>query len=301
MSHLQKMIEEETCAEAVFMEYIELRNGTTKVFVFFEGKDDCNYYYSKIAGYIGEQEYHDFICNGKKNVLEVYDLIKRGTLLDPEEKKLFFVDRDFDVDMDYGEDIYVTPTYSIENFYISNSAIKKMIFGLWGLSGKLDEDDKNDYEEAKNFLIQKRDEVINSMIYANAWYSLQKRKKREDGRFPVLKNIKKYDQIQNVNQKELLEEKVEDYIEVEEHEIIDEIQRLREKPEDYLRGKYFEQTMPDYFMDLFRECSKKKNRTFKKRHKVNLQVNADNMVIVLNPYADVPQSLVEYLSRKLSA
>ena len=270
----------------------------TYSFPFFEGKDDFKYYWCRLAPFIGEQGYETYICRSKGNVLQLYNMIRFQTKPRDNEKICYFVDNDYEKSQLQNEDIYVTPTYSIENLYISDSAIKNMLKGEWGLSGEMLKADKDDFEIAFNYLKGKRDEVINSIIYANAWYSLQYNKSKGNLQHLKLSAIKEYKTIKDVKDKATLEGMVANSIKVSEEEVEAEIAYLEQNPEGKIRGKYFEQTMPSYFMKVFQDSNKKNNREmFSKRRRVNINVGEDNMVSVLSQYADSPSNLMAYITK----
>lgn len=295
--NLKQMEKESDCIETIFQSYITLKS-TRTVFLFFEGKDDFKYYWCRLAPFIGEQGYETYICRSKGNVLQLYNMIHFQTKPRDNEKICYFVDNDYEKSQLQNEDIYVTPTYSIENLYISDSAIKNMLKGEWGLSGEMLKADKDDFEIAFNYLKGKRDEVINSIIYANAWYSLQYNKSKGNLQHPKLSAIKEYKTIKDVKDKATLEGMVANSIKVSEEEVEAEIAYLEQNPEGKIRGKYFEQTMPSYFMKVFQDSNKKNNREmFSKRRRVNINVGEDNMVSVLSQYADSPSNLMAYITK----
>lgn len=298
MSLIQQMEEECDCIEVIFQNYIQSRS-THEIFLFFEGKDDYKYYWCRLSPFIGNKKYKKYNCNCKNNVVILYQMINTKTEKIDTEKTLYFVDRDFDKLNKLSEDIYVTPTYSIENLYVSDNAIKNMLIGEWGLSGEMDEDDEKDFIIAVKFLISKRNEIIDSMIYANAWYSLQYNKTKYKSCFPKLSAVKEYKTVKNVESKEILQGLVPNSIEVTYEELEQEISYLKEKPVERLRGKYFEQSMPYYIRMVFTESNKKKGRTmFVKRRKVNINIGVDNMVSLLSIYADVPNDLISYIKTR---
>ncbi len=296
---IQEMDDELDCLEVIFQNYITMRSDTN-IFCFFEGKDDYKYYCCRINQYcrVGDKHEH-YICNNKDNVLKIYDMIKKQTAEKKDEIKMYFVDRDYDKSKIKNNDIYVTPTYAIENFYISDAAIHNILVGEWGLSADRDENDEKDLRKAIKLITEGRDSVVESMLYANAWYSLQKNKRNDTGNYPDLKSLKEYSKIKDVTSIADLEKLTPDYVKVSEEEIQKEISWLKCNSIGRIRGKYFEQTMPKVFTKVFMDSNKKKNREyFNKRHKVNLNIGEDNMVSVLSQYADTPDCLKEYLFSK---
>lgn len=298
MGLIQKMEEESDCIETIFQSYVALRS-TCTIFLFFEGKDDFKYYWGRLSGFIGQQSYETYVCRSKKNVLQLYDMIHNQTQQKKNEKICYFVDNDFEKGSLQNQDIYVTPTYSIENLYVSSNAIKNMLKGEWGLSGEMSEDDKKDLEIVIDYLIGKRDEIIDSIIYVNAWYSLQYNKSKVGMPYPKLSAIKEYKVIRNIKDKTILESMVSNSINVSNEDIENEIKYLRINPEKKIRGKYFEQTMPYYFMKVFEDSNKKNNRKmFSKKRRVNINIGQDNMVSILSQYADTPINLSTYINSK---
>ena len=115
---------------------------------------------------------------------------------------------------------------------------------------------------------------------------------------PKLSAIKEYKTIKDVKDKATLEGMVANSIKVSEEEVEAEIAYLEQNPEGKIRGKYFEQTMPSYFMKVFQDSNKKNNREmFSKRRRVNINVGEDNMVSVLSQYADSPSNLMAYITK----
>lgn len=295
MGLIQEMEKECECTEVIFQDYIQSRS-SYNIFLFFEGKDDYKYYWCRISPYVGTQEYKKYVCNCKENVVSIQKMLNTKVKRKEYEKILYFADKDFEKENTLSSDIYVTPTYSIENFYISDRAIKNMIIGEFGLSSEMEEVDKTDFNIAINYLISKRDEVIESMIYANAWYSLQYNKTKNSTKFPKLSAIKEFNTIYNIKDKDYLQNLVTDSVNIIDEDLDKEIEYLKENPVDRLRGKYFEQTMPKYIMKVFQDSNKKCNRElFLKRRRININVGTDNMISVLSNYADVPNDLIAYI------
>jgi hypothetical protein len=293
------MDDEIDCTEAIYLNYVETKS-QYDVFLFFEGKDDYKYYCIRITPYVGNKKFIKYNCNKKENVIEVKKMIKDKTISNQNKKLLFFIDNDFDKEKLNDSDIYVTPTYAIENFYISDDAIKRTLIGELGLSLENSED-KEDLESAFNYLIEKRTRIINNMLFSNAWYSLQKNKsKGENGTYPILSGIKEYSKIDGIRDVCKLKQMVPNNLDVTNEELTNEIAFLSEKPIERLRGKYFEQTMPFHFMEIFVDSNKKIGRELlKKKRKVNINIGKENMVSILSQYADYPECLKNYISQKL--
>jgi hypothetical protein len=103
------------------------------LFCFFEG-EDFKYYRSRLEKYTSYnyKEIFNYNCNGKKDVLKIFTLIKnnKNELI----KKAFFIDKDFDTEEYLDEEIYVTPCYSIENLYTTENAFSKILVSEFGIN-----------------------------------------------------------------------------------------------------------------------------------------------------------------------
>lgn len=102
--------------------YLLVKNNGN-IICFVEGKYDVDYYLGHFRHHFGE--YFELLeCKNKKNVLKAYDTFYSS---DHSNVKMgFFVDRDFD-DNHYSMPIYVTDVYSIENYYCSVEAVKRLL------------------------------------------------------------------------------------------------------------------------------------------------------------------------------
>jgi hypothetical protein len=110
------------------------------VFLFFEGLDDKLFYIPAILKWREMEEIECFVCDGKKNVLAVRDMVREE--LGGLERTAFFIDRDFDTFVGAMEDaegggLYITDSYSFENLLVGQEAIR----ALWGLHTPYGRDD----------------------------------------------------------------------------------------------------------------------------------------------------------------
>lgn len=93
---------------------------------FFEGEEDRLYYMPEARRRLGQRVFHAYDCGGKKNVIEVRNMIA----LEGYDSKfcLFFVDRDYDdllgTQVVLDRNTYITDYYSIENDVSTTHAIR---------------------------------------------------------------------------------------------------------------------------------------------------------------------------------
>lgn len=300
MSRKDEMYAESNCIEAIFLSYINSKSRKNISF-FFEGKDDFKYYCPRISLF-NNKEYNLYICDNKNNVIKVHKMIKKQSSSKSNDIKLFFVDRDYDDNSLIDTDIYITPTYSIENLYFTDIAIKNMLRGVIGLSNHLDDDNK-DLNIAFNYVIKCREELIENIIYGNAYYSCQVRKSTDASiEKPDLSAIKQYRDLITCKKLQDFESLIENHINVSEEELIEECDRLRQNPLVLIRGKYIVEGMIKY-LNFIVDDSNKRNRCgdelLSKRRLVRLNITKNNFISEFSTYASTPPCLIKYIKDRI--
>ena len=211
MSLQTSMEKESDCLESIFQSCV-ISKDKKEVFLFFEGKDDYKYYVSRLSQYINNKEHAIYICECKNNVLKICDMINKQSSLVNNNKLLYFIDSDYNKNINISNDIYITSSYSIENYYFTDTAIKRMLIAICGISEEK-EDDKKDLENVLNFFELNLNKIIDEIIFANAWYSLQVKNTEHLPNYPNLSKINEYNIIKNINNTEVLSKLVENSIE----------------------------------------------------------------------------------------
>ena len=302
MSLRDKMSEEAECVEAIFLSYT-LTKSSQKIFLFFEGIDDFKYYCPRISFVCNDKKYKKYDCNCKKNVLRIHSMITNQTVKDNKSITMFFVDKDYDDNSNIDNDIYITPTYSIENLYFTDLAIENMIRAEMGLS-EHSKDDENDFNVAYNYVINFRDKIIKDILYGNACYSLQIKKSHEiDGVKPNLSAIKRYDDIANISEFKDIKGKIKNYIEVSDDEIEEEYERLKSDAIRYIRGKYMLEKMSKCIQKIEEESNKGANHErhwFSKKRRMRLNTSESTLISDLSNYAETPRCLINYIQERCS-
>lgn len=133
MDRVEKLTNSALGPSTNFLFYTRVRAKAPRVPIFiFEGVDDPKYYTPRIS-YRFQQHWRPLSVKGKNNVLELKDdlSINPAYQADP---VCFFVDRDFDDNVVGTFDLYVTPHYSVENFYVGGETVRQLIVSLCGLS-----------------------------------------------------------------------------------------------------------------------------------------------------------------------
>lgn len=139
MTRLEMMRVARSAVQVAFSEYLKIRSIGVPVLV-FEGKQCPTFYIGRLQAILGEVSVRQVIARGKRNVLELRDLIKRN-ISTTNDTVLYFVDRDFDATPKAGDypDVYVTRGYSIENEYLKWSTIERFIRANFDIADSSDE------------------------------------------------------------------------------------------------------------------------------------------------------------------
>jgi hypothetical protein len=141
--------------------------------IFFEGQD-AKYYSHRIELLRQELPWEGINSGGKDNVLKLYELI---TNHDQHKlvKTLFFIDRDFDEPDELPNDtrVYITPGYAVENLYVTEQVIRRILRDEFGLA-EHSETDKS-FEKCVAAFKQSLSTFIDSAALLNGWVLLQRR------------------------------------------------------------------------------------------------------------------------------
>ncbi len=263
---------------------------------FIENKDAPYYCYRMSIANVSDS--HPVICYNKSNVLDIYKIISSK----PEYAIYFtayFVDRDFDENL-FSKDIYVTPCYSIENFYCTLDSFTRILEIDFGICPTC-----SNFNVLKELFSERLKKWQIAILDYNAWYMCLKRNSKKpkislQDQFPNkyvdLKEgavaIKKYslDSIRRDNPEE--EYISEEQIEIAKEEIKSDLCRN-------IRGKYEMQF-------LFKFLSFLKDNSNNKNAKINYitrpyrgDISGKGMISTLSQYAETPESLINYIKNRI--
>lgn len=115
MTRAEMMRQARNTVQVTFSEYLKIRTPDAQILV-FEGKNCPTFYINRVTSLLEGRKIRQLVARGKKNVLELRELVERN-LSTATDEVFFFVDRDFDQHPEPGEfdDVYVTRGYAIEN------------------------------------------------------------------------------------------------------------------------------------------------------------------------------------------
>ncbi|TPJ52009.1 DUF4435 domain-containing protein [Mesorhizobium sp. B2-7-1] len=93
-----------------------------------EGLDDKSIYSQWLRRIKASLRYEFFVCNGKRQVLGLCDLVRRD-LSDLSKSIYFFIDRDFDDHSGFGPgpEIFMTDRYSVENYLVDDTVLDDIL------------------------------------------------------------------------------------------------------------------------------------------------------------------------------
>jgi hypothetical protein len=155
MMRAEMMRQARSTVQVTFSEYLKIRTPDAQILI-FEGKHCPTFYIGRVATLLEGRKIGQLVARGKKNVLELKELIERNCST-KNDRALFFVDRDFDRHPEPGEfdDVYVTRGYAIENECIHWPIIESFLRANFDIADADDESAieslKNDFERVAGF------------------------------------------------------------------------------------------------------------------------------------------------------
>lgn len=154
-------------APVLFMKFRDkvLKYGDSRIYCFVEDYDMP--YYSALITAIMSDDWTSIRCKGKERVLEIHDYLKNMDSYS-HFKKRYFVDRDFDDNSSFEDDIYVTPSYSIENMYLTEECMRRILETEYEIDPVGDEELFN---KTMALFISKKEEFHQAVLLFNAWYA----------------------------------------------------------------------------------------------------------------------------------
>lgn len=281
--------------QSVYLDFLGKSNYyKTHVFCFYEGEDG-KYYDSRIRSECSEN-IMTFRVQNKTGVLKLYEKIKNEHFLD-DVCKMFFIDRDCDENKyDGWKDLYVTPGYSIENFYVSQECLAKILQSEFGINPTDD-----DFKKCINDYVSREEEFNNIIFEFNLLVRLRRYKNISNNKCSFgdvktsslvrvdLNRVIKSDKYDNIM----------DSIKLKLGITIDDIEFMREKMKcennysNIFRGK----NQMDFFVEFLKKL-KRKNKAggylSKKYNCVHLEITS-NRLSELSQYANTDVSLINFI------
>lgn len=291
-----EMLYEADCIETIIMDCVNC-SSETDVFIFYEGKDDVHYYLYRVKEITGYKKVVDYFCRGKEKVIELHAKLTNGTIVLKNKPKMYFIDKDFDDNDNISKDIYITDTYSIENLYVSESAIKEILKCVIGINNSEREKLKILENEVKE-LMEKIYSFANEILLVNAFYSLQRKKSASSQKKPNLGSIKNMEQVKNLDTLDKIKKHVGTYIEVSDNEIEEEKDKLKTNLIENLRGKYLLEFAVKVLRKFFDKINANKKLELSKQ-KISYNLSYENIILSYTHCIDTPEKLRSYIKERM--
>lgn len=145
---------------------LDFKKNTNNIYCFFEGKEDRSYYSFRTKMIHHSSPYFDYVCNGKGNLIKLYQLINHHQIY-RESNIGYFVDCDFEGKF-LSQTIYTTPFYSIENFYVVEEAFENILINEFNINRNCD-----CFTLAKDIFSDLKNKFHEKILPLNAWLACQ--------------------------------------------------------------------------------------------------------------------------------
>lgn len=282
-------------ASTYFLEFNEkcTAYGDSVVYCLVENYDLC-FYPHRVADILG-RKVEGIPCEGKNNLIELYSDIRSK----PEYNKYLlrcFVDADFDDNDGIDNHIYVTNCYSIENLYMEENVISRVLENEYKIRPY------NFYDKHKKCLDLFRTELLNfhqAVLLYNAWYRGIKKKGLTKAHNVCLGDNVPRDIIDlNIGaikahyNKSDLENKYPLAPVLSDEEINDNVEALKANPR-MMRGKFEIQFLHKYFEFLNADSSSHSRLYTILTHGVRMDRN--KMIATLDNYVETPIDMRNYI------
>lgn len=306
MSRVQALKDSRQSLSVKFLEFTRVVS-KDKVAIMFEG-EDAKYYSIRINSILPDLQWASIDCGGKDKVLQLRENIRTH----PEYYNapcLFFVDSDFDNNDKIAllKDVYITPCYSIENLYITESAFARIMEAEFKISAT--NDDATEFEKSLEIYRRIKNEYLDRITGFN--YLIREIRRLEEegevtGKLQIndltLKsliniNLDKVDKLYDENQPNTLFPKLQSTNNI--NLDISKQYFSNISLELWFRGKQHLEFFRKLLVYLVNDRNAKKDRkVFTTKGLVKLNLTNDNCISELSQYADTPTSLVSFLKEQ---
>jgi len=305
-SLIEKLRNNRETAPVAYTEFVlSYSKEKNSLYCFFEGDEDKRYYRIRL-----NQKFENFTCGGKDNVKKVHRMINEHKEYNS-ANTLFFIDKDFSDEQTSGN-IYVTPCYSIENFYTTKEVLINILISEFNLR----ETDSDFHTILERFnLLQTA--FHNELLIFNAWLACQSDLRQNNGIKNYLSidtKVKSY--FEGIVKNKL--SKIKNFDDLKKIDFIENIlfpeapnieaEKLQKKIDEYkskinsciFRGKFELRFMVSFLQQLKNEIGQKPSKSiFEKKQKCTFEFKYENIISTLSQYAITPNCLKEFINQNL--
>lgn len=286
-----------------FMTYTKMRSKAHNFIVVVEGYDEP-YYHDRFKRHIPDTVF--LKASGKKNVLKLRDVIQDNQDYKSDNKVVFIIDADFDDNTDYiATNVYITPYYSVENFYFNNLVFKSILSAEYHLC---EYESPLEFEKVINWIFARKREYLDIIreynIYVKA-HRLHETRNPQSVKLN-LKNVKDT-KIYSISESKLTKNTTTISEIFEQHaDISDDLLNEASSyfPVDDENGTLFRGKQHAYFIFKIFEILKR-DRTnsltiFTNKSSVSVPLSPDNILSAFSQYSFTPQCLTNFIKNFIS-
>ncbi len=303
MTRVEKLKESTNSLSVKFLEFTRVTS-KGRMPAFFEGEDE-KYYSIRIDNIRPDINWTGINCGGKANVVIMRERIKRHETY-KNCSCLFFVDSDFDDNQELSRfhDLYVTPCYSIENLYFTESAFARVLSAEFGVNDTCSEHEcfnqcMEKYRNLKNQYL----EIIKEFNFLIREIRAMERSGVSVGRLNI--NNIGIDDLVSIDLSGVAKKYNENSPASIFPELSEELKINLDNSKEYFLGKHGEHWYRGkQHLDFYRiflgkikvdRCKKDGREIFQRKGNVKLQLTKSNTISELSQYADTPQCLRNFL------
>lgn len=288
---------------------LDFKKSNDNIYCFFEGKEDRSYYSFRTKMIYNNEEYSDYVCNGKSSIIKLYELINNHTVYSNSNIG-YFVDCDFD-GQTLPNTIYTTPYYSIENFYVVDKAFENILINEFNILKSCP-----CFIQAKTIFTSLKEVFHNNIIVINAWLACQNdfriqnkisTKLNIENSLNKILNNDGFNRIVNSNlsslnfPSELLTQDKIESIFTDSPKIPRTIFEAKlenfksQKGEEVFRGKFELKFLVSFLKRFKEEIAKRKGSIFPKKYSSTLRFEYVTSISQLSNNAITPNCLIDYI------
>lgn len=288
---------------------LDFKKNADNIYCFFEGKEDRSYYSFRTKMIYLNEDYFDYVCNGKGSLVKLFKLVNNHQIYS-DSNIGYFTDFDFDGKI-LPESIYTTPFYSIENFYVVDKAFENILTNEFNISRSCP-----CFKEANDLYKKLKEEFHNNVIILNSWLACQNDYRKENNistRLNIEATLKKVfgnddfnkvvnpdfskinfpNELLNQTDIELIFNNAPKIEKAKFEAKLNEFKTL--KGDEKFRGKFELKFLVSFLNRFKEEIGKKKDSIFSKRYSTSLRFEYVTSVSQLTNNAITPSCLIEYI------
>ncbi len=303
MTRVEKLKESRDSLSVKFLEFTRVTS-KGKTPAFFEGEDE-KYYSIRIDSIRPDISWSGINCGGKANVISMRTRIRQHETY-RNRSCLFFVDSDFDDNKELSgfDDLYLTPCYSIENLYITESAYARLLSAEFGINDVCNE--RNCFMACMEKYLDLKRQYLDAIKGFN--YLVKEIRAIERSGTPSVRlniNNVSIDDLVSVELSGVLKNYNENFPKSIFPELPEGLQVSMDSSKEYFAERHEEmwfrgkQNLEFYRIFVGRikqdRCKKNGRQIFKNKGNVKLQLTKANAISELSQYAETPQCLRDFL------